>query len=113
MALCRSPWIEEAVLYKQFDCSNVARASQSVFSGKMPELLFKILNRAQQGLRRPQASHFASTRHGRRGRPTYRQDYSISSFTALKAPMAFSKSLRLWAAEICVRMRASPWGTTG
>ena len=37
----------------------------------------------------------------------------ISAFTSPNLAMANSRSSRVWAAEICVRMRALPWGTTG
>ena len=37
----------------------------------------------------------------------------ISRLTAANASSAISSSARVWAAEICVRMRASPFGTTG
>ena len=36
-----------------------------------------------------------------------------SLWAVAKAATALSRSLRVWPAEICTRMRALPWGTTG
>jgi hypothetical protein len=43
--------------------------------------------------------------------PAYRA--AVSRFTAMKASRARSRSAVVWAADICVRMRAWPCGTTG